>query len=83
MEDNGFSMQAVTAAIAGDKEGFQQAFQSALANKVTDALEIKKVEVASNLLGVGQENNEPETVSSEIGGSADGSEAASDSTTES
>ena len=80
MEDSGFSMQAVTAAIAGDKEGFQQAFQAALANKVTDALEIKKVEVASNLLGVGQENNEPETVSSEIGGSGDGSAAASDST---
>lgn len=83
MDDNGFSMQAVTAAIAGDKEGFQNAFSAAIAGKISDALEVKKVEVASNLLGVGQENNEPETVSSEIGGSADGSEAASDSTTES
>ena len=32
MEDNGFSVQAVTAAIAGDKESFLTAFNNAIAN---------------------------------------------------
>ena len=62
MEDNGFSLQAVTAAIAGDKDAFLSAFNNAIANKVTDALEVKKVEIASNLLGV---QDELETVTTE------------------
>ena len=70
MDDNGYSLQAVTAAIAGDKEGFQKAFNDAIANKVTDALEVKKVEIASNLLGV---QDELETVTTEVDGSTDGS----------
>lgn len=70
MEDNGFSVQAVTAAIAGDKEAFLSAFNNAIANKVTDALEVKKVEIASNLLGV---QDELETVTTEVDGSTDGS----------
>ena len=73
MEDAGFSLQAVTAAIAGDKEGFANAFNSAIANKVTDALEVKKVEIASNLLGV-QDSNEPEAVEAEVDGSGNGSD---------
>jgi hypothetical protein len=64
MEDNGFTVDAVTAAIAGDKEGFAQAFQNAIASKVTDALELKKVEIASNLLDAGQQ----EVVSHEVDG---------------
>lgn len=70
MEDSGFSLQAVTAAIAGDREGFQKAFSDAIANKVTDALEVKKVEIASNLLGV---QDELETVTTEVDGSTNGS----------
>jgi hypothetical protein len=68
MEDSGFSLQAVTAAIAGDKEGFLNAFNGAIASKVTDALEVKKVEIASNLLGVQDEVQPSET---ELDGSAD------------
>jgi hypothetical protein len=68
MEDNGFSVQAVTAAIAGDKEGFLNAFNNAIANKITDALEVKKVEIASNLLGV---QDEIQTSQTELDGSAD------------
>lgn len=73
MEDNGFSVQAVTAAIAGDKESFLTAFNNAIANKVTDALEVKKVEIASNLLGV---QDEVQTNQTEFDGSvADASTA--------
>jgi len=73
MEDNGFSVQAVTAAIAGDKESFLTAFNNAIANKVTDALEVKKVEIASNLLGV---QDEVQTTQTDFDGSvADASTA--------
>lgn len=76
MEDNGFSLQAVTAAISGDKEGFINAFNSAIANKVTDALEVKKVEIASNLLGV---QDEIQTNETEVDGSSADVAAAVDS----
>ena len=66
MEDAGFSLQAVTAAIAGDKDAFLSAFNNAIATKVTDSLEVKKVEIASNLLGV---QDELETTQTEINGS--------------
>lgn len=71
MQDNGFTIDAVTAAIAGDKESFINAFNNAIAVKVGDALEVKKVEIASNLLGAGQESNELETVETEVDGSGD------------
>jgi hypothetical protein len=44
------SVKIVDAAIAGDKESFMAAFNSAIADKVGDALEVKKVEVASSLI---------------------------------
>jgi hypothetical protein len=44
------SEEIVEAVTLGDKEGFMSAFQSALAAKVSDALEIKKVEIASTLV---------------------------------
>lgn len=44
------SEEIVEAITLGDKEGFMSAFQSALAAKVSDALEIKKVEIASTLI---------------------------------
>ena len=44
------SINIVDAVLAGDKETFMQAFNAALADKVTDALEVKKVELASTLL---------------------------------
>lgn len=44
------TVELVNLAIAGDREALVAAFDNAMAAKVTDALEIKKVEIASNLL---------------------------------
>lgn len=80
MQDQGFSVDAVTAAIAGDKEAFMNAFNNAIANKVSDALEVKKVEIASNLLGQEEVTNEIEGLETEVDGSgvtADSTEEAS------
>lgn len=44
------TIKIVDAVVAGDKESFMNAFHAALSTKVSDALEIKKVEIASNLL---------------------------------
>jgi hypothetical protein len=44
------SEEIVEAVTLGDKEGFMSAFHSALAAKVSDALELKKVEIASTLV---------------------------------
>lgn len=78
MQDNGFTVDAVNAAIAGDKDAFLTAFNNAISTKVGDALEIKKVEIASNLLGAGDEvaTNEVETTETEVDGSSDGEVAA-------
>lgn len=40
----------IDAAIAQDKDAFMNAFNGAIAQKVSDALEVKKVEVASSLI---------------------------------
>ena len=71
MQDQGFSVDAVTAAIAGDKESFLNAFNNAIAAKVGDALEVKKVEIASNLLGQEEVTNEIEGLETEVDGSGD------------
>ena len=44
------TVSIVNAAIAQDKDAFMNAFNSAIAHKVSDALEVKKVEVASSLI---------------------------------
>jgi len=44
------TINIVDAVLAGDKETFMQAFNAALSNKITDALEVKKVELASTLI---------------------------------
>jgi hypothetical protein len=44
------NINIVDAVVAHDKEAFMAAFNSAIANKVSDALEIKKVEIASTML---------------------------------
>ena len=82
MNDNGFSVDAVTAAIAGDKEAFLNAFNNAIANKVGDALEVKKVEIASNLLGQEEVTSEVEGSQTEVDGSGDESAEASTESTE-
>jgi hypothetical protein len=84
MEDNGFSIDAVTAAIAGDKEAFVNAFNTAIASKVSDALEVKKVEIASNLLDVSPEevSNETEVSETEVDGSGTSAESSTEETAE-
>jgi hypothetical protein len=62
-------LDAVNAAIMGDRDGFQQGFQAAIATKVGDALEIKKVEVASSLLSPVEVTNEFENAETEVDGS--------------
>jgi hypothetical protein len=62
------TVNIVDAALAGDKESFMSAFNAAIANKVTDALEVKKVEMASSLI-TPEVTNEPEEVTTEFDGS--------------
>jgi hypothetical protein len=71
MSDNEYSLQAVTAAISGDADAFQSAFNNAIAAKVTDALELKKVEIASNFLNTEEVPNEVQQFETEVDGSAD------------
>lgn len=59
----------INAAISGDKEAAVSAFNAAIAAKMTDALDVKKVEIASNLLGTNEvETNEPEATQVEVDG---------------
>ena len=67
------TIEIVNLALAGDKDGLEAAFNNAMAAKVSDALEIKKVEIASNLLGT-EESDETTDATIEVGG-ADGSES--------
>jgi hypothetical protein len=64
------SLDMVNAVLGNDQESFMAAFNAALATKVSDAIEIKKVEVASNLLTPEtEETNEVETTEVEFDGS--------------
>jgi len=64
------NINIVDAAIAHDKEAFMQAFNAAITNKVSDALELKKVEVASSLITTPEKvaTNEVETITTEVDG---------------
>lgn len=78
------TIKIVDAALAGDKDAFMSAFNAAISDRVVDALEVKKVELASNLLGTEEQPNEIETTDAEAGQSevsTDGS-AASTATAE-
>lgn len=66
-------LDAVNAAIMGDRDGFMQGFQSVIADKITSALEVKKIEVASSLLSP-EVSNDIENVETEV----DGSDASTD-----
>lgn len=59
------SRQIVDAILQGDQEQFNSAFENAIATKVSDALEVKKIEIASNFLNTSEEPAvEVETVTS-------------------
>ena len=82
MENNMTTLDMVNAALSGDKEGFQAAFDATFGEKVTDALEVKKVEIASALLTPEVETNEVQTDQVEVDGSesSDGSAEVADET---
>jgi hypothetical protein len=62
------SFNIVDAAIANDQEAFMNAFNAAIAPKVSDALEIKKVEIASNLLTPEEADDEIPEYEAEVDG---------------
>jgi hypothetical protein len=62
------SFSIVDAAVAGDQEAFMNAFNAAIAPKVSDALEIKKVEIASNLLTPEESSDEIPEYEAEVDG---------------
>ena len=64
------NINIVDAALAQDKDAFMQAFNAAITNKVSDALDLKKVEIASTLITTPEEvaTNEVETATTEVDG---------------
>lgn len=59
----------VNAALTNDKESFMAAFNAAISSKVTDALEVKKVEIASGILDTTvEQQNEVESIDAEVSG---------------
>jgi hypothetical protein len=74
------TLDLVNAAIAGDRDAVLAAFSTSMADKVTDALEIKKVEIASNLLDI--ETEETTDGSTEVQAEVDGSDASAEAVTD-
>lgn len=69
------TIDLVNAAIAGDKEAVKAAFDATMTARVTDALEVKKVEIASSLLTPEVQTNEVEGTETEVDGSSDAESA--------
>ena len=65
------SLDIVNAALMNDKEALVAAFNSEIAGSVSDALEVKKVEIASTILNTEEPTNEVETTEVEVDGSTD------------
>lgn len=74
------TVELVNAALAGDRDAVIAAFNTSIADKVSDALEIKKVEIASNLLGT--ETEETTDGSTEVQAEVDGSDASAEAVTD-
>lgn len=74
------TVELVNLALAGDRDALSSAFNATMAAKVTDALEIKKVEIASNLLGTEETSDEVTEPTIEVDGSGDNAEPATGST---
>ena len=74
------TVELVNLAIAGDRDALTAAFDNAMAAKVTDALEIKKVEIASNLLGT-EETDEVTDTTLEVDGTDGSTEVESEPAT--
>lgn len=72
------SIKIVDAVVANDKEAFMSAFTAAISDKVTDALELKKVELATTMLVSPEELETTTEISNEVEGTqteVDGSDA--------
>lgn len=65
------TVDLVSSVINGDKEAAKAAFDAMIGNKVSDALELKKVEIATNLLTPQEVTNEPTESETEVDGAAD------------
>jgi len=76
------TLDMVNAALSGDKEAFQAAFDAAFGEKVTDALEVKKVEIASSLITPEVETNEIERDQSEVDVGSESSDGSAEGATE-
>jgi len=76
------TIELVNAAIAGDHDAVMAAFDATMAQKVSDALELKKVEIASNLLTPQEEVPSDESTEAETevdGGTNDATETSTES----
>lgn len=71
------TVDLVTAVINGDKDAAKAAFDSMIADKVSDALEIKKVELATNLISPEEVADESTETQTEVDGAADANAEAS------
>lgn len=67
----------VDAVLRGDAEAFKSTFDQIVADKISDALEVRKIELASTLIATEEEPNDSEE--SFDGDIADDSESSSDS----
>ena len=72
------TIDIVDAAIASDKDSFMAAFNAAIMPRVGDALEVKKIEIASTLLTPEETNDEVSEFEAEV----DGSDASDGTATE-
>jgi hypothetical protein len=70
------SFNIIDAAVNGDEEAFVNAFNAAMAPKISDALEVKKVEIASTLLTPEESNDEVPEHEAEVDGSTNDDESA-------
>jgi len=74
------TVDLVTAVINGDRDAAAAAFNSMMAGKVSDSLELKKVELATNLFTPEEEVDEPTESETEVDGTATESGAESTET---
>jgi len=74
------TVDLVTAVINGDRDAAAAAFNSMMAGKVSDSLELKKVELATNLFTPEEEVDEPTESETEVDGTATESSAESTGT---
>ena len=76
------TVDLVTAVINGDRDAAEAAFNAIIAGKVSDSLELKKVELATNLFTPEEEVDEPTESETEVDGTATESDESSAESTE-